>query len=251
MKKLLLLSGFMISIQLISLSQEFQKEDELLFKKTLVKRIDLREKQNEPLFSKGNEISMLLISAVKNGTLTAYKDGLMDSTLSLEEFMEKLKLPEIEVDCFDCEEGVMMEVDYLLPKDLYLIDLKEEIVFNKDLSREEHRIKSFNLFFSADHPENIRGIDMLIASFDYEELKNNVFRNNANAIWYNPYNDNEHLNLVDAFELQLYHGYLIKVSNPNDAYLVDMYGGDPKIGMMASQWKAFEMLEYEHNLWEF
>ena len=45
--------------------------------------------------------------------------------------------------------------------------------------------------------------------------------------------------------------YIIKVSNPKDAYLVDIHGGDQWTGILASQWKSFELLEYEHNLWEF
>jgi len=83
------------------------------------------------------------------------------------------------------------------------------------------------------------------------QIAEKVFRDNPKALWFNPYNDAEHRNLEHAFELRLFSSYLIKISNPSDEYLVDTYGGDPKTGIMASQWKAFELLEYEHNLWEF
>ena len=131
------------------------------------------------------------------------------------------------------------------------MQIKENLVFDKQRSVMYHDILAITMLVPADHPDNIKGIELPIASFSYKELKQKVFTDNPNAIWYNPYNDAEHKSLADAFELRLFSSYIIKVSNPNDDYLVDIYGGDPKVGIMASQWKEFELLEYEHNLWEF
>ena len=112
-------------------------------------------------------------------------------------------------------------------------------------------IQSITMFVPADNPSNIKGIQITIASFEYKELVNKLFKDNPNAIWFNPQNDQQHKNLADAFELRLFSSYIEKVSNPSDAYLVDIYGGDQHKGILASQWAAYEIMEYEHNLWEF
>ena len=77
------------------------------------------------------------------------------------------------------------------------------------------------------------------------------FRNDPRAIWFNSQNDSEHRNMADAFDLRLFSSYLIKVSNPKDQYLADIYTGTAKQAILAAQWKANELMEYEHNLWEF
>ena len=48
----------------------------------------------------------------------------------------------------------------------------------------------------------------------------------------------------------LFSSYIIRVSNPDDAYLVDIYG-TPEKGIVASYKTMYELLEYEHNLWEY
>jgi gliding motility associated protien GldN len=114
-----------------------------------------------------------------------------------------------------------------------------------------YNILAVSLYVPADHPSNIRGIQTIVASFSYKELAEKLFKDNPKAVWFNPTNDAEHKNLADAFELRLFSSYILKVSNPNDAYLSDIYGGDQTKGIMASQWAAFDLLEYEHHLWEF
>lgn len=245
-------------------------DSDIMYRKTVLRRLDLREMQNQPLFAKGNEISKLIIEGVKEGIITPYKNDSLKTKLTIDEFLKSIELPSFDDggssggddfgDDFSWdeegdetveEEPAAPSVEYFYPKDLYLMEIKEDVIFDKQRSRQYYDILAFNFFLSADHPDNIKGIDVPIASFSYKELVEKLFKDNPNALWYNPYNDHEHRNLTDAFELRLFHGYIIKVSNPNDAYLIDIYGGDPKTGMMASQWKAFEMLEYEHNLWEF
>lgn len=260
-------------------SKKIHRSD-IMWKKTVTRRLDLREKQNMPLYSKEHEISGLIVDAVREGIITPYKNDSLKSKMSIDEFLSAITLPAFKdaamaqemgmEDDFDNmeddmeggfddmddgmgeeEEAVSDEDKYFFPKDLYLIDLAEDIIFDKQRSRQYYDIISFTFYLSADHPENLKKIDEVIASFSYKELMEKLFKDNPEAIWFNPYNDSEHRNLTDAFELRLFHGYIIKVSNPRDELLIDIYGGNVKTGIMASQWKAFELLEYEHNLWEF
>ena len=66
--------------------------DNQLYKKRLVKAIDLREKQNQPLFAKQSELPSLLMDYVNRGLLTIYKNDSLTSPLKLSEFKEKLNL---------------------------------------------------------------------------------------------------------------------------------------------------------------
>jgi gliding motility associated protien GldN len=239
-------------------------ESDIMYKKTIIRALDLREKQNKPLFSKNRELTRLLIDAVQRGDIKAYaSDSLYDAkTLTIEEFNERIKMPSEQAE-LSAEELEIMKANgediaalgggpsYYFPTDLYQLEIKEDIIFDKQRSRLYYDIHAITMYVPADHPANIRGIQTPIASFEYKELVNKLFKDNPKAIWFNPQNDQQHKNLADAFELRLFSSYIIKVSNPNDAYLVDIYGGDQQKGIMASQWAAFELLEYEHNLWEF
>lgn len=252
-------------------------ESDIMYQKYIWRAMDLREKQNQPIFSKSKEITRVIIDAVKAGLVTPYKnDSLAESkVVTKEAFLEAITIPSTEAEVSEEDQAFMANDDwgsggddgfgggaaaekpkssgaeYFFPKDLYQMQIKENLVFDKQRSVMYHDIIAITMFVPADHPDNIKGIELPIASFSYKELKEKVFTNNPNAIWYNPYNDAEHKSLSDAFELRLFSSYIIKVSNPNDDYLVDIYGGDPKTGIMASQWKEFELLEFEHNLWEF
>ena len=101
----------------------------------------------------------------------------------------------------------------------------------------------------------IKVSDILVSVYPSEKSSNleststTSFKYWIESSW--AYNDAEHRNLADAFELRLFSSYIAKVSNPDDEWLVDIYGGDPYTGILASEWKAFELLEFEHNLWEF
>ncbi len=106
------------------------------------------------------------------------------------------------------------------------------------------------MFVPADHYENIKGIQLPVATFDYQECKDLFENETVSTVWFNRDNDNAHLNLVDAFELHLFNSYLIKVSNPNDEYIVDKYGSDPLMGINGSQMEEMILMEKEHNLWE-
>ncbi|MCR5887809.1 hypothetical protein LRS06_08460 [Hymenobacter sp. J193] len=58
---------------------------DIMFRKTIWRMIDLREKQNKPMFSSGREISQVILDAVRRGELQAYKDDSLARTLTREE----------------------------------------------------------------------------------------------------------------------------------------------------------------------
>lgn len=271
MKKNLLI----IAITALCLSKTFAQEEgfnknsvrpihvsDQMYRKGVTRALDLREKQNKPLFSLNKEISALLIDAVLKGALHPYANDSLNSKLTLDEFNEKLKAPAAADIPEDTVELILtygedwrtivagLKDEKYLPRDLYQLEIKEDVIFDNERSRLYYEIQSITLFVPSDNPKNIKMIQLPIASFSYKELVENVLKDNPKAIWYNVQNDREHKNMADAFDLRLFSSYITKVSNPNDAYLTDIYQ-DQKKGIMAASWAAQELLEYEHNLWEF
>ena len=287
-----------------------------MFRKGVWRAIDLREKQNKPMFSEGKEISRVIIDAVKRGELQAYKNDSLTSSFTREEVSSnmsyadegvKLSAEEIALG-FSADDvgggaaaaddgwgpvtpkkggskggatkkqpklganGMPMKdrkgkiiyetvvatpppppkptsYEYR-PKDLYQMELKEDMIFDKKRSRMYHDIKSVTLLVPATMASNVSGAEKTVGVFKYSDLVK-VFRNNPqNAIWFNAQNDAQHKNLADAFELWLFNSYITRVSNPSDARLSEIYGGERE-GILASQQTAADLVEYEYNLWSF
>lgn len=283
-----------------------------MFRKTIWRQVDLREKQNKPMFSEGKEISRVILDAVKRGELVAYRNDSLTSTYSSQDVSgrmsyadKSMELSQEEKDAGftesdlgggaavddgwgtpvkakpkpkmvakrDAKGNVMKDkkgktimvaagpaaapvqaapklVNEYRPKDLYEMELKEDMIFDKKRSRMYHDIKTITLFVPSTLAQNTSGIETPIATFKYSDLVK-VFRNNPqNAIWFNPQNDAQHKNLADAFELWLFNSYITKVSNAADSRLDDIYGGGQQ-GILAAQQTAADLVEYEYNLWSF
>ncbi|MDO7848772.1 gliding motility protein GldN [Hymenobacter sp. M29] len=284
-----------------------------MFRKSIWRQVDLREKQNKPMFSEGKEISRVILDAVKRGELTAYKNDSLTSTFTSQEVRTNSSYVDEAVKLSDEEKAAGFSEKDLngggddgwgapapkksggsgattkrqpklgangkplkdkkgkiiyetvavappappapvgneyRPKDLYEMEVKEDMIFDKKRSRMYHDIKSITLLVPSTLPTNISGIEKPIGTFKYSDLVK-VFRANPqNAIWFNAENDAQHKNLADAFELWLFNSYITKVSNAGDSRLDDIYGGAQQ-GILAAQQTAADLVEYEYNLWSF
>lgn len=246
-------------------------ESDMMYRKTVWRTLDLREKQNKPLFAFNQQISKVIIDAVKRGELPIYKNDSLTSTITLAEFTANMTMvneggneltPEQIEAGFDQTEdegwgpevtesaNVALRPDEFFPKDLYQLEIKEDAVFDKKRSRMYYDIKAITLVVPATLKTNVKLRDILVGTFKYSDLVK-VFRDNPKeARWINPQNEAEHKNLADAFDLRLFSSFITKVSNPDNASLEDMYGS-PQQGLLASQNAANQLIEYEYNLWSF
>lgn len=256
---------------------------DIMFRKTIWRAIDLREKQNKPMFAEGKEISKTILEAVKRGELQAYRNDSLTSTFTAQEVSANMSYAEASAGLSDEEKAAgFSDADLgggddgwgapvkkgkgktaAAPKkpaappsneyrykDLFQMEMKEDMIFDKKRSRMYHDIKTITLLVPSTLSANTSGIEKEIGTFKYSDLVR-VFRNNPDkAIWFNPQNDAQHKNLADAFELWLFNSYIVKVSNPNDSRLSDVYGGERE-GILASQQAATDLIEYEYNLWSF
>ena len=268
-----------------------------LFRKSIWRMLDLREKQNQPMFSQGREISRVLIEAVKRGELQAYRSDSLTSTFSIKQVVANMSFSEggdgrsqaeIDADISSDDSDNWDQPSRRQPrldgrgrpmrdrsgqilyetvattrpvkpkassyeyryKDLYQMELKEALVFDKKKSRMVHDIQTVTLFVPSAAPGNESGIEKPIATFKYADLVR-VFRQHPEvAVWFNAQNDAQHKNLADAFELGLFHSYITKISNPRNERLADTFGSEQQ-GVLAAQQSAADLVEYEYNLWSY
>jgi len=287
-----------------------------MFRKTITRAIDLREKQNRPMYSDGKEISRVIIDAVKRGELTAYKNDSVTSTFTPKEMSANMSYaleapispdadggdwggtpaPKSTKKAAPANDGWGAPIASTTPatkkvkvldskgkpvkkngkyvyktvgttavaatppppatsaeyraKDIYQLELTEEMIFDKKRSRMYHQIKTLSLKLPSTLSSNTSGLEKTIATFKYSDLVK-VFRNNPQqAIWFNAQNDAQHKNLADAFELWLFNSYITKVSNPAGDDLASQYGGERE-GLLAAQQTAADLVEYEYSLWSF
>ncbi len=259
-------------------------DSNVMYKTTLWRKIDLREKQNQPLFAKGSEITKHLMDGVKAGLLDAYTNDSLTTKLTLEQFSERLQIKgeggglseaEKEAGFADAPGGgddgwgggdtggatktkdstgfsnpntvnTGAATEYF-PSQLTTLELKEDWVFDKQRSRQYFDIQSLGIVIPA--AQTSLGFDRPVAFFKYKDL-DRYFRSNPKCIWYNAANIAQHKNLADAFELRLFHGRITKKSNAGDRDLDDIFKS-AREGMLKSEQLEHELMEFEHNLWEY
>jgi gliding motility associated protien GldN len=260
---------------------------EQLFKRRVWMRIDLKEKQNKGFFAKNGELSKLIVNAVKSGEIDKiYNNDSLTSTMTKDEFLNRLVATEAdEIEAWDPDAeyyeddqvmyngmaytclydenvGVTPEgapddweadetagkADIYFPNQISVLKMMEDRIFDKRRSRLYYDIQAIKVIVPG--TETLNGVDNEVAVFSYKDLMK-VFRNHPNeAVWFNRYNSAENKNFADAFILRLFHGVLIKVENPDDLDIVDIYT-TRKEGIMASEWLDLQLMEKEHHLWEY
>jgi gliding motility associated protien GldN len=244
-----------------------------MYKRTVWRRMDMEEKRNMPFFSRNGELPTIIIDAVKSGLLFPYTTDSVNTRMSKETFLERLKLEEegggltqeeidmgfgaeAEDDFFggggddsgEAEEEIVDSNEFAT-RDFSIAEIKEEVFFDRMRSRMYYDILALTLYLPAD--KNPALFEKPLASFKYKDLVA-LFRSMpGEAIWYNSQNMAEHRNMADAFNLRLFSANLTKYANPNNDYIVDIYTKSRRAGIIASKQLEFDMIEFENDLWEF
>ncbi|HAS42942.1 MAG TPA: hypothetical protein DCS93_20850 [Microscillaceae bacterium] len=241
-------------------------EADVMYRTTVWRKINLQEKQNQPFFSRDREITQVIIDAVRAKKLQPYEfnssptsDG-VSSPMEYDYFLSKLSY---------YDEAVGDTADFRAT-DLYLIELKEDLIFDRRTSRMKHDIQSITLVIPQGANAASQLADVRLATFKYQDLyayfkevyeasqTKGIFEA-VRACWYNPENPRRHMSLGDALELRLFSSRIIKVSNPADDSIItivnnEFKGEEQKNAqkvLYMSQTLEYDLMEYEHNLWEY
>ncbi len=254
-------------------------DEDKLYKVTVWRRMYMEEKQNQSFFARNKELSKILVDAVRDGLLIPFANDSLKRRMAKEEFEERLTIktgadedswgggggdewsedsgdaaPEEDPwatggaadDAWGGAETAPATVFKRVPTDLNILEMKEEVFFDKIRSRMYYAIQSLTLYFT----DETTGLREPVASFDYQEVEK-VFRANPEtAVWYNRLNPGQNRNMADAFLLRLFHGMIIKISNPNNLSIREEVG-DPQLALYLSQQREYKIAEYESDLWSY
>lgn len=252
-------------------------ETQVMFKKMVWRRMDLKEKQNLPFFSLNGEMPRLLIEAVDEGLITPYRsdsvinfmpDIIFVSNISVERAQNPFVGGGFNTGGFDDgagdsngaaeEESDGPRLDAIPEEEFSIFYLKEEVIFDRNRSRMYNYIRSLSMYLPADAGTNYNpnGFEKPIAHFNYDDVVA-LFRGPYadRAIYYNNQNPGAHLNMSDAFELRLFNAPIIKISNAEDLDIRQIYSDqmaqDPMSVIVIQQKYEYDLMEYESELWEY
>ena len=247
-------------------------ESYLMWKKTLWRRVDLKEKQNKPFFARNREMSKIIIEAVERGVLIPYdSDSVNDSNvMSREIFIENIQQADDDIEeeeGFDLDdpfagfgdddpfaeevEEIVAGPIFIPKREFSIFEIKEDLYFDRIHSRIYFDIQAITMYLPGDSFYNPAGFEKPIASFRFIDLFNLFKSMNKDAIWYNENNIAQHKNLGDAFLLRLFKGIIVKIANADDIRVSELYAKSRKEGIMASFKVEQDLMEWESNLWEY
>jgi hypothetical protein len=208
------------------------RECDVLFRKHIVRSIDLREKANSEIFRREDGIVRILMDALDQGKLKGYTPGNKNMELSKEDFFNKLKIP---------SEDSIAEAynDY----QLYKIELGEDLIFDKQRSVPVYEIKYLTIFL----PEEINYREILepLVTFKYEDCIR-LFKEDNRAVW--DISNGKPLNFKEIFLLHQYHSRIVKIGNENELYFDQKYNSGLN-AFLAAKEAENEIVEYFYRLY--
>ena len=249
-------------------------ESYLMWKRTLWRRVDLKEKQNKPFFAMNRELSKIIISAVERGVLIPYRsDSVNDvNVMSRDDFLINIQQENLDAeddfedggfeddpfaaafedDPFATDEEEIQTGPIFIPnREFSIFEIKEDLYFDRIHSRIYFDIQSISMYLPSDSFYNLTGVEKPVASFRFIDLYNLFKSMPKEAIWFNDSNIAQHKNLGDAFLLRLFKGIIVKIANADDVRVSELYAKSRKDGIMASFKVEQDLMEWEANLWEY
>jgi hypothetical protein len=211
---------FFLGISTMVQSQNYVREQDVLFRKHLVRAINLKDPQNIRLFGEKALLSAILLDAYEKGKIPAYRDRTCE---------EEVNREDIESRIISSDEDT---VGFLYPHVLTEVELGEDILFDKH--RSEFAFDQKYIAVLIPESVNYRGIKEVLAYFKYSDCVK-AFKQDERAFSLKfsgvkvPFN-----------ELFLAHSY--------KSYIVKIGDGDYFDQLYADPVKAFIAGKHQENL---
>jgi gliding motility associated protien GldN len=259
------------------------------YKVRVWRNIDLLEKQNKGFFAKNGEISKIIMDAITSGELVdIYVSDSLTTKMSKEDFMKRLQQeqatdypqwdpakdfytddiityngknyralqdsrganPETAADSWTgTSEGKALNY---VSSDVSNIQLMEDVIFDRRRSRLYYDMQALEL--SVPGSKTKTGFNQSLGWVKYKDVEKIFRAHPKKAVWFNRHNTAQNKNFADALLLRLFWGAITKVQNPDNETILETYlaNGRPyREAVWATEWMEIELMEKEHNLWEF
>lgn len=260
------------------------------YKVRVWRTVDLMEKQNKGFFAKNGEISKLLIDAIMSGELVdIYTSDSLTRKMSKDDFIKNMAQEDATIypawepakdfytddivtyngrnyrslqdskganpetstnDWAVTQEGKALS---FYPSDVSDLQIMEDVIFDRRRSRLYYDIQAIEI--GVPGAKNTKtGFNKPLCWIKFKDAEKLFRAHPKKAVWFNRQNTAQNKNFADAFLLRLFYGVIKKVQNPDDESLRDIYvaNGRPyEEAVWAAEWTEMELMEKEHNLWEF
>lgn len=203
-------------ISVLSYGQHNPRECDILFRTQMVRSINLDYPLNKEIFG-DRIISKILVQAALEGKIQGYTDETFEDCLTAEQLKEKLRIRSD-----DDSSG-----EYIQPEELYLIELGEDLIFDKN--RSEHYFKMKHLTVLIPFGISYRGFQENLCTFRYEDCEK-LFKQDERAISSIPLTGGRKIPYDAIFVMKLFQSDFAKIghgrvyfdqvyNNPKDVFL--------------------------------
>jgi len=215
--------------------------------------VDTREKMNMPWRSPVKPFFSILQEIAENGDAAVFRDENFREPLTIDEIDSKLNRIDTTVvwDPDTYEEKVQVVRNTINWEDIKQFRIKEVWYFDKELSTFKSRILGIGPILQTIDPDT--------GEFKYQEVLFWMYYPEARYALaryrlQNNFNDIGPMSWYDLFESRFFASYILKISNPLDLRVQDIYFGYENEGidrLMESEKIKAELFNFEHDLWEY
>lgn len=248
--KRILLESKIMSVQPI-------RESDISWQKRIQRVIDTREKLNLPFRSQELNLFSTFRQLIMDKKITSFQDDQFKSMLTPEQVQEKMVKMDTSVtlDPDTYEEKIVVAKNDINWEDIYQYRVKEVWYFDKQRSEMDVRILGIAPIYQSpkDKEAGIPAAPIFWIYFPEARAEMSKFR------VFNEENDQAPMTWADLFDRRVFTSYIYKRSNVLDYRLKDYFTPDPddtenRAGidmLLYSEKIKNELLNFEHDLWEY
>lgn len=232
---------------------DYVREADVVWERRIWRLIDTREKVNIAFRSPIKPFFNILREIAENGDAAVFKAEDFKEPLTIDEIDAKLNQVDTTVvwDPDTYEEKVQVVKNEINWEDIKQFRVKEVWYFDKELSSFKSRILGICPI--------LQRIDADTGEFKYQEQLFWIYYPEARFALaryrvQNDDNDIAPMSWYDLFESRFFSSYILKISNPLDLRVQDVYYGYEREGfdrLMESDRIKAELFNFEHDLWEY
>ncbi len=232
---------------------DYVREADVVWERKVWRLVDTREKMNIAWRSPHKPFFSILREIAENGDAATFKDEYFKEPLTVDEIDAKLNRIDTTVvwDPDTYEEKVQVVRNEINWEDIKQFRMKEVWYFDKELSTFKSRILGIGPILQSIDPDTgeFKYQEVLFWMY-YPEARYSLARYRVQ----NGNNDIAPMSWYDLFETRFFASYILKISNPLDLRVKDVFYGYDREGidrLLESEKIKAELFNFEHDLWEY